>query len=114
MGDIGGRPDDCVFRVLSALGSSAAIGALLGAITATWTVRNPHARVARRLDTQQLTLRAPAQDVPKGLKGKAVPALLATTRGMGASGATLAAIGGVFAAVDVRALACRARGAEQP
>ena len=45
MGDVGSRPDDCMFRVLSALGSSAAIGALLGAITATWTVRAPHLRV---------------------------------------------------------------------
>jgi hypothetical protein len=33
------RPDGCVFRTLTALGSSATIGALLGAITVTWTVR---------------------------------------------------------------------------
>lgn len=36
------------------------------------------------------------------LKGKALPALLATGRVMGAYGITFAAIGGIFAAVDVR------------
>ena len=39
------------------------------------------------------------------LRGKALPALLATGRAMGASSFTFAAIGGVFAAVDVRARA---------
>jgi hypothetical protein len=43
------------------------------------------------------------QDVPKVLKGKAWPALMATGRVMGVYGATFAAIGGIFAAVDVRA-----------
>ena len=37
------------------------------------------------------------------LKGKAWPALMATGRVMGVYGATFAAIGGIFAAVDVRA-----------
>ena len=36
------------------------------------------------------------------LKGRAVPALMATGRVMGAYGATFAAVGSVFAAVDVR------------
>jgi hypothetical protein len=43
------------------------------------------------------------QDVPKVLKGKAWPALVATGRVMGMYGVTFAAIGGIFAAVDVRA-----------
>jgi len=47
--------------------------------------------------------RVSSQDVPKVLKGKALPALVATTRVMGVYGATFAAIGGIFAAVDVRA-----------
>ena len=42
------------------------------------------------------------QDVPKVLKGRAVPALMATGRVMGAYGMTFAAVGGIFAAVDVR------------
>ena len=44
------------------------------------------------------------------LKGKALPALLATGRAMGASSITFAAIGGLFAAVDVRALQPVVRG----
>lgn len=42
------------------------------------------------------------QDVPKVLKGKALPALVATGRVMGVYGATFAAIGAAFSAVDVR------------
>ena len=40
--------------------------------------------------------------MPKVLKGRAVPAAMATARVMGAYGMTFAAVGGIFAAVDVR------------
>jgi len=55
-----------------------------------------------------------AQDVPKVLKGKAWPALVATGRVMGVYGATFAAIGGIFAAVDVRALRPAGRSSANP
>ncbi len=69
---------------------------------------------AARAEPPAGRLLRPAQDVPKVLKGKALPALLATGRVMGAYGATFAAIGGLFAAVDVRASAARRAGAAEP
>ncbi len=48
------------------------------------------------------------------LKGKAWPALVATGRVMGVYGATFAAIGGIFAAVDVRALRPAGRSSANP
>jgi len=110
MGDIGGRPDDCTFRVLTATTSSAVMGAVMGAVSSTWTVRVSARAATVRLRPRPRTLRAAIahaggleQDVPKVLKGKALPALLATGRVMGGHSVTFAAIGGIFAAVDVRA-----------
>ena len=123
MSDINQRPEGCVFRTLSATASGATLGGIMGAVTTTWSVRSaaprrggrsPH-RSAGRAATWTLprtrrvralsAARAPLlQDVPKVLKGKAWPALVATGRVMGVYGATFAAIGGIFAAVDVRAL----------
>lgn len=57
-------------------------------------------KVSERLNESRLV--SSVQDVPKVLKGKAFPALLATGRGMGIYGATFAAIGAAFSAVDVR------------
>ena len=48
------------------------------------------------------------------LKGKAWPALVATGRVMGVYGMTFAAIGGIFAAVDVRAPRGKASEPGQP
>jgi hypothetical protein len=65
-------------------------------------MRLPHvARVALNWAARGAA-RPSEQDVPKVLKGKALPALLATGRVMGVYGVTFAAIGGIFAAVDVR------------
>jgi hypothetical protein len=41
MGDINERPEGCVFRTLSATGSGAVLGSIMGAVTTTWSVRPP-------------------------------------------------------------------------
>jgi hypothetical protein len=119
MSDIDARPEGCVFRTMTAAGSSAFMGGVLGAVSTTWSVRRRGSRtactlllhVARARCACAATRLRPArrQDVPKVLKGKALPALLATGRVMGAYSVTFAAIGGLFAAVDVRARAAARR-----
>eukprot|EP00850_Spirogloea_muscicola_P022656 SM000305S11814 [mRNA] locus=s305:123300:123962:- [translate_table: standard] len=79
-----GEYDTVAFRTLSAAAASAAAGTVLGAVTATW------------------------QDVPAVQRNDARPALRKTARLMGTYGATFAAIGTAFAAVD--AIAEKARG----
>eukprot|EP00976_Prorocentrum_cordatum_P073279 1181022-Prorocentrum_minimum.AAC.5 len=76
MGDIGERPDSCAFKTLTAAGSSFGVGSVFGAVSATWN------------------------DVPKVLKGRAFPALMATSRVMGSYGITFAAVGAAFASTE--------------
>ena len=54
MGDLDARPDGCVFKTSAAGLSGLFLGGILGAVQATWG------------------------DVPKVMKGKAVPALMKT------------------------------------
>mmetsp|Transcript_20230 Transcript_20230/g.65858 ORF Transcript_20230/g.65858 Transcript_20230/m.65858 type:complete len:160 (+) Transcript_20230:61-540(+) len=70
------RPESTSFKILSGAASSAGIGALVGAVQATWN------------------------DVPAVMKGRAWPALAATLRVMGSYGMTFGFIGGAFAAGD--------------
>jgi len=76
MGDIDERPDSCAFKTLSATISSFGVGAVFGAVSATWN------------------------DVPKVMKGKAFPALMSTGRVMGSYGVTFAAVGAAFASTE--------------
>lgn len=68
--------DTVTFKTVSAAGSSALAGVVIGAITATW------------------------QDVPAVERNVALPALKKTGRMMGSYGAIFCAIGGTFAFVD--------------
>lgn len=78
--DVDGRDlqeyDTVTFKTLSAAGSSALAGIIIGAITATW------------------------QDVPAVERNVALPALKKTGRMMGSYGMLFGAIGGTFALVD--------------
>lgn len=48
MTDVEARPDGCMFRVLSAAGSSLVLGGIVGAVSATWAVRSPPRFSTRR------------------------------------------------------------------
>jgi import inner membrane translocase subunit TIM22 len=83
MGDLDARPDGCVFKTSAAGLSGLFLGGILGAVQATWG------------------------DVPKVMKGKAVPALMKTGKVMGATGVTFAAIGASYAAAECLAAELR-------
>lgn len=83
MGDLVERPDGCAFKTTAAGISGVFMGSILGAVQATWG------------------------DVPRVMKGKAVPALMKTGKVMGATGVTFAAIGASYAAAECLAAELR-------
>lgn len=77
------RPDGCWFKTSAAGASGLCMGSILGAVQATWG------------------------DVPKVMKGKALPGLMKTGKVMGATGITFAFIGASYAAAECLAAEIR-------
>ncbi|CAK0786578.1 hypothetical protein CVIRNUC_009792 [Coccomyxa viridis] len=79
------RPEDCISRTLTAVGTGLVAGGIMGAVTANWS------------------------NVPPVLRDRPWPALKYTGQIMGSYAATFAMVGGTFAIVDCLAETVRGR-----